>query len=243
MGCFGIFYSAQIERPVEETVMKSKSKRILAVSFLSLIILVAAAYFFRVPILQKAGDFMAPRGEYTADIAILEGADFLHRSIADAGIDLLKSRKVKRLAVVLHNINPKHRPYGYNDDYPEMVRREIRKRGLVEGDFEIIVTHIHNPITLTAAQGAMKVLAKSNIKSAILLAPGFHTRRSYLVYQYAANPYHITIYPQACFGEYGSEKWWTQDFGKRDFAAESAKLAYYLIWGHIPFKLSYPVSE
>lgn len=217
--------------------MKTKTKWILGCLILASVLIVAVVYIFKEPILTKAGDYMAPRGEYTADIAILGGTSFLDRQIAEAGFDLLKQGKVKRLVVVLHNIHPLHRPYGMNESYPEMVRKEILKRGLKEKDFEILVTHIHEPLTLTEAQGAMKVIAKTNIKSAILLTPGFHTRRSYLVYQCIADPYKITIYPQACLNGYKLEKWWTQEGGPRDFATESLKLAYYVLWGHIPLKL------
>lgn len=219
--------------------MKTKTKWILGGLVLSVALIVAIFYIFRQPILTRAGEFMAPRGEYTADIAILGGTSFLDRHIAEAGFELLKTGKVKRLVVVLHRIHPLHRPYGMNENYPEMVRKEILKKGLNEKDFEIIVTHIHNPLTLIEAQGAIKAIARAEVKSAILLTPGFHTRRSYLVYQYVADPYQIKIYPQACFSGYDYENWWEKDFGKRDFAAEAVKLIYYFLWGYIPFRFGY----
>jgi len=219
--------------------MKTRTKWILGGLALSTVLIISLVYALREPILTKAGEFMAPRGDYTADIAILGGTTFLDRQIAEAGFELLKSGKVKRLVVVLHNINPLGRPYGMNENYPEMVRKEILKTGLREKDFEILVTHIHEPITLTEAQGAIKIIAKSNVKSAILLTPGFHTRRSYLVYQHAASPYKLAIYPQACFDGYKLEKWWLQEGASRDFAAEAIKLTYYVLRGHIPFKFGY----
>jgi hypothetical protein len=218
---------------------KSKFKWILGGLLLSVILAVVLVYVFREPILDRAGEFMAPRGDYSADIAILEGASFLDRSVANAGFELLKAGKVKRLVVVLHNINTLHRPYGYNDNYPETVRRDIRKGGLKENDFEIVVTPIRHPVTLTEAQGAMKAISQMNVRSAVLLAPGFHTRRSYLVYQHAANPYQIKIRPQACFNGYRAGKWWITNDGMRDFAAEFAKLVYYIAGGYIPFRFSY----
>lgn len=218
---------------------KSKLKWVLGGLCLSAVLVIVLVYIFREPILDRAGELMAPHGEYSADIAILCGTSFLDRSVANAGFELLKAGKVKRLVVVLHNISPLHRPYGYNDNYPEMVRKEIRKSGLKESDFEILVTHIHHPLTLIEAQGAMKAISQMNVRSAVLLAPGFHTRRSYLVYQYCASPYQIKIYPQACFKGYMSEKWWATNDGMRDFAAEFAKLAYYIAGGYIPFRFSY----
>lgn len=223
--------------------MKTKFKWILGSLCLLVALLISLAYVFREPILTKAGQFMAPRGEYTADIAILGGTTFLDRTIAEAGFELLKTGKVKRLVVVLHRIHPQHRPYGMNENYPEMVRKEILKRGISEKDFEIMVTHIHEPITLTEAQGALKLIARENIKTAVLLTPGFHTRRSYLVYQYVGNLYKITIYPQACLNGYKLDKWWVQEGAARDFSAEAVKLAYYVLWGHIPFRVGYTNNE
>jgi hypothetical protein len=49
----------------------------------------------------------------------------------------------------------------------------------------------------------------------------------------------IQIYPQASFTETRQEGWWTDQSAWRDFAAESIKLAYYLVAGHIPLKFSY----
>jgi hypothetical protein len=224
-------------------VKKTKIKWILGGLCLSAVLAIVLFYVWREPILTKAGEFMAPRGEYTADIAILGGTTFLDRTIADAGFELLKTGKVKRLVVVLHRIHPLHRPYGMNENYPEMVRKEILKRGISEKYFEIMVTHIHEPITLTEAQGALKLIAREKVKTAILLAPGFHTRRSYLVYQCVGNSYNLKIYPQACFNGYKPEKWWVQEGAVRDFSAEAVKLAYYVLWGHIPFRFGYTNNE
>lgn len=219
--------------------LKARKKWILGGLCLSAVLIIAFLYIFRDQVLSRAGEFMAPRGEYKADIAIVAGASYLERYVAEAGFELLKTGKVKRLAIVLHNINPLGRPYGLNENYPEMVRKEILKRGLKESEFEVLVVRIDHPITLTEARNAIKALARENIKSAILLAPSFHTRRSYLAYQYAANPYQIVIYPQACFSRNGTVKWWTDDSSMRDFSAEAVKLAFYLAAGHIPFKFSY----
>ena len=219
--------------------MKSRAKRILGWICLFLVLLAALAYFFREPILRESGEFMAPRGDYTADIAILEGNEYIDRGIVSAGLELLKAGKVRRIIVVLHNIAQAHRPYGLNENYPGMVEKELQKLGLKEKDFEVMVVHIEHPLTLTEAKGALKEISKENVKTAILLSSGFHTRRSYLVYQHAAEAYQIKIYPQACFTGYQAENWWEQERGARDFSAESVKLAYYLLMGHIPFRFSY----
>lgn len=220
--------------------MKNKIKRIWAGIFLFLLLVIILFFSFRETILMQAGQFMAPEGNYVADIAILEGNDFIDRNIMMRGMQLLSSGKVKKLIVVLFRIAPAHRPFGINENYPDQVKKEMERLGLKERDFRIIVTHIHYPQTLTAARGVSEIISKEeNVKSAILLSPGFHTRRSYLVYQYVCTPYQIKIFPSACFNSYQLDHWWSQERGFRDFAQELLKLADYLAGGYIPLKLFY----
>jgi hypothetical protein len=219
--------------------MKNRVKWIWGVICLSLFLISILIFSFRVTILMRAGQFMAPEGNYIADVAILEGTEFINRDIVMSGMNLLSSGKVKRIIVVLHRIAPSDRPFAFNEDYPHLVKKEMEALGLKERDFRIIVTHIHNPITLTAARGALETISKEDVKSAILLSPGFHTRRSYLIYQHLCIPFQIKIFPSACFNSYQLDHWWSQEGGLRDFAEEFLKLAYYLARGYIPFKLSY----
>jgi uncharacterized SAM-binding protein YcdF (DUF218 family) len=216
-----------------------KSKWILGGICIFLVTVTILAFIFRGTILSEAGNFMAPGGDYKADVAILEGNEFIHRGIVMSGMNLLSSGKVKRLIVVLYLIAPSHRPFALNEDYPSLVKKEMEALGLRERDFRIIVTHIHSPITLTAARGAVETISKEGIKSAILLSQGFHTRRSYLIYQHVCIPFQIKIFPSACFSSYQLDHWWSQENGLRDFAAEFLKLVYYLAGGYIPFKFSY----
>lgn len=182
---------------------------------------------------------MAPDGNYVADIAILEGTEFVDRDVVASGIKLLLSKKVKRIVVVLHRISPSHRPFALNEDYPDLVTKELKALGLKESDFKIVVTRIRNPVTLTSAKEAMAALSQDKVQSAILLSQGFHTRRSFLVYQHLGTPLQIKIFPSACFNIYQREHWWSQERAIRDFMSELQKLAYYWARGYIPLKLSY----
>jgi hypothetical protein len=219
--------------------MKNRVKWIWGGICLFLFLISIIIFSFRVTILMRAGQFMAPQGNYIADVAILEGTEFIDRGMVRCGMNLLSSGKVKRIIVVLHRIAPSDRPFAFNEDYPHLVKKEMEALGLKERDFRIIVTHIHHPITLTAARGALETISKEDVKSAILLSPGFHTRRSYLIYQHLCIPFQIKIYPSAYFNSYQLDHWWSQERGLRDFAQELLKLAYYLAGGYIPFKLSY----
>ena len=196
-------------------------------------------FIFRETILLKAGKFMAPVGDYKADIAILEGSEFISTGAITSGMDLLSSGKVKRIVIVLQNIAPAHRPYGINGNYPDIVKQKLKNIGLREVEFKVIVVPIRHPVTLKEAEVVLKALSKDNIKSAILLSSGFHTRRSYLAYQHVGMPLHIKIFPSASFTNYQLNNWWVQEPGFRDFTAELLKLGYYLAGGYIPFKFSY----
>jgi len=182
---------------------------------------------------------MAPSGDYKADVAILEGDDFIRTGVVTSGMDLLSSGKVKRLFIVLQNIAPTARPYGINENYPDNVRQKLKNIGLKETEFKVIAVPSQHPVTLKEAEVVLNVLSHENIKTAILLSPSFHTRRSYLAYQYAAIPLQIKIFPSACFTEYQLDNWWVQEFGVRDFTYELLKLVHYLVVGYIPFKFSY----
>lgn len=205
----------------------------------SIVLLAVVAYACRDPLLTGAGHFMAPTGDYAADVVILEGADYIRTGFIQTGMDLLKSGKVKKIIVVIHRIAPAHRPFGINGDYPDVVGRKLLENGLKEEQFRIIVAPIRHPVTLKEAQFVLNALIGEKIASAILVAPSFHTRRSYLAYQHVGRTMQIQIYPQASFTETRQEGWWTDQSARRDFAAESVKLAYYLVKGHIPLKFSY----
>ena len=205
-------------------------------SILILVFLAAIFVFlYRETILVKAGHFMAPTGDYTADVVILEGTGYIRTGFIEAGMDLLSSRKVKRIIVVIHQIALGSSPFGINGDYPDVVRQKLRDMGLKEQEFKIIVTPIRNPVTLKEAKTVLDTLSQDHIKSAILVAPSFHTRRSYLAYQYVSKPLQIKIYPMAYFPDHHQDKWWTDQMRLRDFVVESIKLVYYLVFGHIPF--------
>jgi len=216
-----------------------KSKWIWGGICLFILIITIFVFIFRETILLKAGKFMAPVGDYKADVAILEGAEFISTGVITNGMDLLSSGKVKRIVIVLQNIAPAHRPYGINGDYPDIVGQKLKNLGLKEKDFKVIVVPIRYPVTVKEAEVVLKTLSEENIKSALLLSPGFHTRRSYLAYQYIGMPLHIKIFPSASFTNYQLNNWWSQESGFRDFTAELLKLGYYLAGGYIPFKFSY----
>lgn len=223
--------------------MKKEVKWIWRGVYASLLLLLILLYIFRATLLVQAGKFMAPQGNYIADVAILQGCTFLDKDIdivIISGIRLLSSGTVKRLIVVLHSNVPSDRFVTSDKSYPGLVKKEMENLGLREKDFRIIVTPAQHPATLIEAKAVMEALYREDIKSAILLSHGFHTRRSYLVYQYVGLPFRIKIFPSACLESCEPlDNWWSQEQGRRYFAEELPKLAYYFARGYIPLKLSY----
>jgi hypothetical protein len=222
--------------------MKSRTKGTWAAIGAVLLLTVALVFSHREALLLDAGRFMAPQANHiegVVDVVILEGTEFIDRGMVSKGVELLRSGKARRMAIVLHRIAPNDRPFGLNEDYPSSVRRELGNLGLQHASFTVIVTPVGDPITLTAARGALEVLPRDGVKSAILVSPGFHMRRSLLVYQHLAAPLNIRIYPVACFDEYQLNEWWREENGLRDFVEELQKLMFYLVRGYIPLKLSY----
>ena len=207
--------------------------------FLILIGIGSAGYLFREPLLAAMGQFMAPQNRQSADLVILEGNAYIYSGFIQTGIEMLKNGRAKKMVVVLHRMPLAHHPFGASDDYPAAVVKRLKEIGLAQNQFQVVVTPVDHPVTLTEAKSVFENLGSGKIASAILIAQAFHTRRSYLVYASVASPFGIKIYPQAAFTEFQAEKWWTTGLGKREFLLEFGKLVYYLICRHIPFKFSY----
>ncbi len=119
-------------------------------------------YIFRDAILFKAGCFMAPVGDYHADVAIIEGSDFISTGIVMSGVNLLSSGKVKRLVFVLQNIAPTDRPYGINGDYADLIRQKLKNHGLKEIEFTVVKVPVKYPITLNEAKVVLHISMRAS---------------------------------------------------------------------------------
>src|SRR5659263_182720 len=64
--------------------MKRKSKWIWSGIFLSIFLIIIIAFFFHAAILFHAGKFMAPEGDYEADVAILAGSEYVSKIFSTA---------------------------------------------------------------------------------------------------------------------------------------------------------------
>lgn len=209
---------------------------------LSVLLVIIIFYVFHEAILLRVGRFMAPSMDNVGNIAdavIVDGDEFIKRYTIIKGINVLRSGAAKRLVIVMQQINQEDRPFGVNEDYFGLVRKDLEGHGLKEKDFKIIMTPWKHPLTMSAAKTALDMLSREGVKSAILVSDGFHTRRSYLTYQYVGESYQMKIIPQACFKNSQYDKWWSRDKDLRSYIEELSKLTYYMLRGYIPMKFSY----
>ena len=114
---------------------------------------------------------------------------------------------------------------------------ESGRLGLEREKLEIIPTPIDShPITLKEAKFVLSRLSQEGVRIAILVSEGFHSRRSYGVYSQEGARVGIRISPHRYFIGYQINDWWERADGIHAFFDESAKLAYYLLGGHLSVK-------
>lgn len=196
--------------------------------FLLLFVLsVILMWTFRDPILLRAGKFLAPEENGAADVAIVEGSEIVQTGGAIEGVKLLLSKRASRLIIVVHGVPEKVKPFGMKEDYPQVVEKELRRLGLKDEQFRVMLTPVQHPVTLTEAKVVLEGLSGEGVRSAILLSPSFHMRRSFLVYRFIAVPLRIKIIPSPYFPDFPLDRWWNHDLGLRDFVSEFSKLVYY----------------
>ena len=190
---------------------------------------------FYQPILIGAGRYFAPESPGRADAVILEGTELIRDDAVKIGLKLLSTGKARRLVVVYQD-SENERIFGRPENYSLYLTRELGELGLRKDQIIVLEVPIEHPITLTEARIVLSNLSKGGIKSAILVAEGFHTRRSLWTYRQVGLPLGIEIIPSPYFIKYNNKTWWQETDGIREFYEESLKFFYYLVRGYIPVK-------
>ena len=215
--------------------MKGHRKSIKPIFFLILLGSAVVILFFYKSILISAGEFLAPEEAGNADVVILEGSEVIRGKGVEIGMSLLSSKKAHRLVIVYHN-SEKEPIFDRPLNYDIFLTKKIEDCGLKKDQVQVIRVPRNHPITLTEAQIVLSHLSRERVKSAILLAEGFHTRRSYWAYKRIGLPLGIKIIPYSYFTVYQSKNWWQETDGVVAFMTESLKFFYYLVRGYIPVK-------
>jgi hypothetical protein len=102
---------------------------------------------------------------------------------------------------------------------------------------EIIPIQITEPISLNAAFQIREFLMKENIRSVVVVTPGFRSRRSDLVYEAVLGESGIGVSCVPVFGEQDTRNWGKTWHGIQEVAAQFLKLLYYRLYV-LPFVLS-----
>jgi hypothetical protein len=186
-------------------------------------------------ILIAAGKFLAPEGEGNADVVILENTELIREKGLKISMDMLSSGRTNLLVIVYQNSGDE-RIFDRPSNYTVLITQKLEDLGLKKDQFQVIEVPMEHPITLTEAQTVLSILSRSGLKSAILLAEGFHTRRSYWAYKQIGASLGIKIIPYPYFSKYRNEDWWTKVNGISDFSYELLKFIYYLLRGYVPVK-------
>jgi hypothetical protein len=216
---------------MENRIISKRTLFVLALLGLAAVLL----YFSSQILLLKAANFLAPEETGRAEAVILEGNGLIKLKAVEMGTALLSSGRANRLVAVIHQDAENGQTFAL-PDYPSLLAKNLEGLGLKKNQFQIIVATNDHPVTLTEAKIVLSHLARDGVKSVILLAEGFHTRRSYWAYKRVGLPLGIEIIPRPCFTSYPREVWWQDRRGVHQFIDESLKFIYYLLRGYIPLK-------
>ena len=184
-------------------------------------------------VLTGSGKFLAPEVTGKADVLILEGTELIRARPVKVGMELLVSGRANRMVVVVHQDLAGGGIFALQN-YARLIARDLEALGLRKDQFQVIEVPARHPITLAEAEIALTNLSRSGVRSVILMAEGFHARRSFWVYKQVGMPLGMKIYLYPYFPKYEMRTWWRTVDGRYDFISESLKLFYYVIMGYIP---------
>jgi hypothetical protein len=108
-------------------------------------------------------------------------------------------------------------------------------------EIEFIPIHEVEPISLNAANQIRDFLTAQHLKSVIVVAPAFRSRRSSLVYNARLTPAGVTVGCVPVFGTNTPEDWTETWHGIQDVALQFFKLQYYRFYV-LRFRSTPPVN-
>jgi hypothetical protein len=215
-----------------------KGQRLSRAALVALLFLVLAGgllYSFHPAVLTAAGRYLALEGAGKADVVILEGEEMIKEQAVRVGMGLIESGRAGGLVVVCQNSDGE-KAFGKPADYSLFLAQKIGELGLKEDRIKVFSVPQDHPITLNEARVVLSRLSGDKIRSAILVAKDFHSRRSYWAYKKIGTPLGIDIIPHPYFSRFKIDDWWQEGMGGRNFVEESLKFLYYVLRGYIPLK-------
>jgi hypothetical protein len=208
-----------------------RSKRLI-VSIIAFGLVLCLVFSYQT-ILTYAANYLAPEKMEKSDVVILEGAEFIRERPVHDAMELLSSGTANRMVIVIKKGPTNERPFA-SLNYTRFITNNLVALGLHENQFQVITVPVNHPVTLTEAKIVLANLSLSNVRSVILMAEGFHSRRSFWAYKQVGTPLGIKIISSPYFVKYPRKTWWRTVDGCYEFISESLKLFYYVIMGYIP---------
>ncbi len=203
---------------------------------LILVLVVLAVTVFSAPALRGWGRFLAPQGAGNAEAVVVEGFQAVQDGMMEAALTLIREGRARQIVLILQWYPQKERLFAIQERYLNYLEEELKRRGLKKEQYQILVVPINDhPITLTEARFVVPRLSQAGINKAFLLCRGFHTRRSFLVFQNQGDVLGVRFIPCPYFPAYDRDTWWNHPEGLKEFVSQTVKLGYYLVKGYIPF--------
>jgi uncharacterized SAM-binding protein YcdF (DUF218 family) len=190
---------------------------------------------FHGPILARIGRYMAPTTTDSADVVVLAGNSLIDKGGLHEGVVLLSQGRANRMVVVLLYPLEAGPDSALERECGRLIAYESHRLDVKEERSSVLSVPIGgHPITRSEARFVTDKLHDDGVRSAILLADGFHTRRSIAAYRLEASRLSLNIVPRAHFTGYDGDSWWRTSKGIGDFVTEASKFLYYLTEGYLP---------
>jgi hypothetical protein len=124
-------------------------------------------------------------------------------------------------------------PVEIGSEIPNVVSKEIA--GVMAGiahlpNMQVISMQESEPISLNAARQIRDFLHREHVRSIIVVAPGFRSRRSFLVYTTVLASAGITVGCAPVFGLTNVRNWTATWHGIQNVGLQFAKLLYYRLY-------------
>ena len=98
------------------------------------------------------------------------------------------------------------------------------------GPWEPLPIKAPEPISLNTARQIRRQVVRDNVRSMIIVTPGFRSRRTALIYRHVLKDRGTQIFCAPVFGQLDPERWTERWHGIQEVVEESLKLQYYRLY-------------
>jgi hypothetical protein len=197
--------------------MRTRSKVVLA----ALVVIAAATLTRGFWISQIGRSLVCAESVAPSDAMLIENFDPNYLLFERA-----ESLEKARLAPVTLVPVPASRNINVANPVSEGIARVMARQARLDRWRTFPIVHTE-PVSLNAAIQIRTWLAAEGIRSVIVLAPAFRSRRASLVYQATLGPAGVTVHCVPVFGRTSPERWTETWHGIQQVVEEFLKLQYY----------------